>query len=120
MLNLWRKRCKDKTGRCAQARLELEYPYMNTYELTILLPEDKEGKDKARVLKVVADFVKKQKGEINKQESWGAKHLAYPIRKLEVADYEHFVLTLDPADQVTLEKTLKLDEVILRYMFIRV
>jgi small subunit ribosomal protein S6 len=93
---------------------------MNTYELTIVLPEDKGGKEKARVLKVVTDFVKKAKGEVNKQESWGAKHLAYPIRKLEVADYEHFVLSLPAADQIALDKALRLDESILRYMFIRV
>ena len=93
---------------------------MNTYELTIVLPEDKDGKDKARVLKVVTDFVKKAKGEINKQESWGAKHLAYPIRKLEVGDYEHLVLSLPSAEQPMLDKVLRLDEAILRYMFIRV
>jgi small subunit ribosomal protein S6 len=93
---------------------------MNTYELTILLPEAAEGKDKARVLKVVADFVKKAKGEVNKQESWGVKHLAYLIRKQPSADYEHFVLSLDGAQQLELEKILRLDESILRYMFIRV
>lgn len=93
---------------------------MNTYELTILLPEDKEGKEKARILKVVTDFAKKHKGEVNKHESWGAKHLAYQIRKLNIAEYEHFVLSLAPADQPALDKMLKLDESILRYMFIRV
>ena len=88
---------------------------MNTYELTIVIPEA----DKERVVKVVADFVKKAKGEVNKQESWGAKHLAYPIKKLAVADYEHFVLTLEPAKQVELDKVLRMDESILRYMFVR-
>jgi small subunit ribosomal protein S6 len=93
---------------------------MNTYELTILFPENKDGKEKARVLKIVTDFIKKAKGEINKQESWGAKHLAYPIRKMDVAEYEHLVITLDGADQLALDKALRLDESILRYMFIRV
>ena len=93
---------------------------MNTYELTILIPEDKEGKEKARILKVVTDFAKKVKGEVNKQESWGAKRLAYPIRKLDVAEYEHFVLSLPSTTQPELEKMLHLDETILRYMFVRV
>lgn len=92
---------------------------MNTYELTLLIPDGDE-KNKERVLKVVTDFAKKHKGEINKQESWGAKHLAYPIKKLAIADYEHFVLTLPPADQPTLDKMLRMDESILRYMFVRV
>lgn len=93
---------------------------MNTYELTILIPEDKEGKESARVIKIVTDFAKKTKGEVNKQESWGAKHLAYPIKKLGVAQYEHFVLTLEPSVQPELDKTLRMDEKILRYMFVRV
>lgn len=93
---------------------------MNTYELTILIPEDKEGKEVARIIKVVTDFAKKTKGEVNKQESWGAKHLAYPIRKLDVAQYEHFVLSLESSEQPNLDKTLRMDESILRYMFVRV
>lgn len=93
---------------------------MNTYELTILIPEDKEGKEAARLVKVVTDFAKKTKGEVNKHESWGAKHLAYPIKKLAVAQYEHFVLTLDPGVQPELDKVLRMDENLLRYMFVRV
>jgi small subunit ribosomal protein S6 len=89
---------------------------MNTYELTVVLPEG----DKDRVVKLVADFIKKAKGEVNKQESWGAKHLAYPIRKLATANYEHFVITLEPAQQLVLDKMLRMDESILRYMFVRV
>jgi ribosomal protein S6 len=69
---------------------------------------------------MVTDFVKKAKGEVNKQESWGAKHLAYPIKKQTVASYEHFVLTLEPVSQVQLEKSLHMDEALLRYMFVRV
>lgn len=93
---------------------------MNTYELTIVIPEDKEGKEIARIIKVVTGFAKKTKGEVNKQESWGAKHLAYLIKKQAIANYEHFVLTLDPAEQVNLDKALHMDESILRYMFVRV
>ena len=85
-----------------------------------MIPEDKDGKEAARIVKLVTDFAKKTKGEVNKQESWGAKHLAYPIKKLMIGQYEHFVITLDPAQQVVLEKTLHMDESLLRYMFVRV
>lgn len=92
---------------------------MNTYELTIVIPEG-DDKNKDRIVKLIADFAKKSKGEINKQESWGSKHLAYPIRKHATATYEHWVLSLDGASQVALDKTLRMDEQILRYMFVRV
>ena len=79
-----------------------------------------EGDEVARIIKVVTDFAKKTKGQINKQESWGAKHLAYPIKKLAIANYDHFVITLEPAQQIVLDKMLRMDESILRYMFVRV
>jgi len=93
---------------------------MNTYELTVVLPEDKEGKEVARIVKMVSDFAKKAKGEVNNQESWGAKHMAYMIKKQAVGNYEHFVLTLEPSKQIELDKMLRMDENLLRYMFVRV
>lgn len=92
---------------------------MNTYELTLLFAEGND-KERERVLKMIETAVKKAEGGINKQESWGAKHLAYPIKKMETAVYEHFLLTLPPAAQVELNRSLKLDESIVRYMFVRV
>ncbi|MFH2019615.1 MAG: 30S ribosomal protein S6 [bacterium] len=92
---------------------------MNTYELTILFPEEQE-KEKERVVKMIGDFVKKQKGELMKQESWGVKTLAYPIEKKTKADYEHFILSLSSSDQPELDRLLRLDEVIMRYLFVRV
>lgn len=85
-----------------------------------MIPEDKEGKEAARIVKLVTDFAKKSKGEVNKAESWGVKHLAYQIKKLDTAQYEHFVLTLNPSEQPALDKILRMDESILRYMFVRV
>lgn len=92
---------------------------MNTYELTVLLPEGDE-KVKEKVTKVITDFAKKHKGEIHKAESWGAKHLAYPIQKKLIAQYEHFVVSLPPSEQPTLDTMLRMDESVLRYMFVRV
>lgn len=100
---------------------------MNTYELTLLLADPATSNDAKtaqaeidRVLKLINDFVKKHKGEVNKYESWGAKHTAYPINKQGTMVYEHFLLTLAAADQVELNRILKLDEGIVRYMFVRV
>jgi len=93
---------------------------MNTYELTILFAEEKDGKEKERVLKLVTDFVKKHKGEVHKQDSWGAKHLAYPIQKHEIAIYEFFLISIDPAAEPELDRALRLDESVLRYLFVRV
>ena len=92
---------------------------MNTYELTLLFAENNDT-ERERVLKLIADFAKKHKGEVNKAESWGAKHAAYPINKQGVFVYEHFLLSLAPDSQVELNRILKLDESIVRYLFVRV
>jgi len=92
---------------------------MNTYELTILFPEGQE-KDKERIMKMIEEFVKKQKGELMKKESWGVKTLAYELKKQTKADYEHFVLALNASDQPALERLLRLEEVIMRHLFVRV
>lgn len=76
--------------------------------------------DKEKIIKVITAFVKKAKGEVLKQDSWGVKTLAYEINKQKTADYEFLVLSLDPKDQPELDKTLSLTEGILRYLFIRV
>ena len=98
----------------------LQYAHMSTYELTVVFAAEADKKEQERVMKVITDFVKKAKGEVNKQESWGEKHLAYPIKKHATANYEHFVLSLDGEQQVALDKVLHLDESILRYLFVRV
>lgn len=90
---------------------------MNTYELT-LITADKKAMEK--IAKLVKDEVKKAKGEVNKEDEWGEKLLSYPIKKNKTAIYLHFVLSLPAKDQVELDKTLKLREELMRYLFVRV
>lgn len=93
---------------------------MNKYELTLVFPEEQDGKNKKSVMKMVEDFVAKNKGKVITQESWGIKELAFPIKKHERADYEHYAFELDPKHQQTLENNVRLEENILRFLFIRV
>jgi len=90
---------------------------MNTYELT-MIAADKAAID--GVTKLVTEFVKKAKGEVNKEENWGEKTLAYQIKKHNTAHYEHMVLTLAPSEQPKLDSVLRLEESLLRYLFVRV
>lgn len=92
----------------------------STYELTVVYPVEIGKELKKKVTKLIGDFAKSKKGEINKTDSWGVLDLAYQIDKNRQGDYEHYVLTLDPADQPKLDKELRLIEGILRYLFVRV
>ena len=92
-------------------------PPMNTYELTMIFPE---AGEKEKIVKQVLEFVKKHKGEVVKQESWGVKTMTYMIKKQKTGDYEYLLMSLQPKDQPELAKTLSLTEGILRYLFVRV
>jgi small subunit ribosomal protein S6 len=50
---------------------------------------------------------------------WGRRELAYPIRKQEEGTYVFIQTQLDPQAIGELERNLKLDEEILRYLLIR-
>lgn len=93
---------------------------MNTYELTLLFAEDKEAKNKKAVTKLVTDYIAKKKGKIVKTDEWGVKPLAYPIRENKSGEYVHLVIELEPKNQPGLDKMLRLDEQMLRYLFVRV
>lgn len=90
---------------------------MNTYELT-MITADKEAMEK--IVKLVKEAVKKAKGEINKEDLWGEKTLMYPIKKNKTGQYMHLVLSMPAAAQPKLDGQLRLEESLLRYLFVRV
>lgn len=93
---------------------------VNKYELTLLFPEGEAGSDKKKVMKIVEDFVASKKGKVEKHESWGVKTLAYQIQRNSTGEYEHYVIELKPKHQPELSAQLKLEEGLLRYLFVRV
>lgn len=87
---------------------------MNQYLLTVLIKKDLE--DKAR--KEILDGVKKSLGKV-KEDDWGVRDLAYPIQHQQSAYYVHFEFESDPKEIKELDKSLKLNEDIIRYLLLR-
>lgn len=83
--------------------------------LTLLLRPDLEEKDRLALL----DSVKKQLGSVAKEDLWGNRSLTYPIKRQEKAFFAHFEFSLDPEKLSSLDKLIKLDEDILRYLIVR-
>lgn len=90
------------------------------YELTLVFPADIADKDKEEAVKKVSDFVTAKKGKVVKAESWGKKYMAYTIQGHNEGVYEHFVLEMDPSEQTRLDSMLRVEEGMLRYLFVRV
>lgn len=93
---------------------------MNSYYLTLVLKNDlDDGKRKA-----LLDDVKKKalgaKGKIEKEDNWGGRDLAYPIKHQTKGYYIHLQFEVDPKSVKGLDKVLEVEEDILRYLLVRV
>lgn len=89
---------------------------MNSYALTLVLKPDLE--EKAREELLVS--VKKHFGKVEKEEVWGARDLAYPIKHQTKGFYAHYLFEAEPDKIAPLDKVLKIDEDIIRYLMVRV
>ncbi|QQG43208.1 MAG: 30S ribosomal protein S6 [Candidatus Daviesbacteria bacterium] len=88
---------------------------MNSYLLTLVLKSDLE--DQARQT-LLAD-VKKKMSKVVKEDLWGERSLAYPIKKQSKGYFIHFEFETEPKEAVDLDKSLKVEEDILRYLLVR-
>lgn len=89
---------------------------MNKYALTLLVKSDMDEKARKELL----DTVTKKMGDDVKEELWGVRDLSYPIQRLTKAYYAHYFFETDPKLIFPLDRTLKIEEDILRYLIVRI
>ena len=89
------------------------------YELMFILkPEIAEEEQKAEVEKI-KDLIKAGKGEVVKEEAWGKRVLAYPIKHFSEGFYHLLNFKSTPAKVKELENKLNLDDSVLRSLIVR-
>ncbi len=88
---------------------------MNNYTLTILVKDDLSEKDRKEVL----ESVTKQFGKVEKEDMWGSRPLVYDIAHQNKAYFAHFEFESDPSTISALDRNLKLNEDILRYLLLK-
>lgn len=88
---------------------------MSSYLLTLVVKNDLD--EKAR--KEIVASVTKQMGKVDKVDEWGIKDLAYPIKRQTKGHFVHFEFESDPSTISSLDKSLKVNEDILRYLLVR-
>ncbi|KKS13200.1 30S ribosomal protein S6 [Candidatus Daviesbacteria bacterium RIFOXYD1_FULL_41_10] len=89
---------------------------MNKYVLTLILKPDLDEKARKELLSSVV----KRFGKLEKEEMWGAKDMVYPIKHQTKGFYAHYTFEAEPSSISSLDKDLKIDEDILRYLLVRV
>jgi small subunit ribosomal protein S6 len=92
---------------------------MRDYELGFILHPDVEQADVTEAVERVSQYVTTIGGEVASVDVWGRRTLAYPIRKQQEGTYVFFQAQISPEAVGELERNLKLDEEILRYLLVR-
>jgi small subunit ribosomal protein S6 len=92
---------------------------MRNYELGFVIHPEVEQSDVTQSVDRVGQYVSAGDGEVTSVDVWGRRSLAYPIRKYKEGTYVFLHAQLDPQAIQELERNLKLDEEILRYLLIR-
>ena len=67
-----------------------------------------------------ANLVAEQGGKVEKREYWGLRNLAYRIKKNRKGHYVLFNLDAPPAAVSELERNMRINEDVLRYLTVRV
>ena len=92
---------------------------MNSYYLTLVLqPKMEEGERKA-LLDSISKKLVGEEGKVEKEDLWGVRPFAYPIKKHTSGYFAHFEILADPKDAKAIDKSLKLEEDVLRYLLVR-
>lgn len=88
---------------------------MNSYLLTLVIKNDLKEEERKKLLTSVTEKF----GKLEKQDLWGVKNLSYPIEHQDKAYFAHFEFEADPKTVPPLDKMIKLNEDIIRYLLIR-
>ena len=88
--------------------------YEIVYIFDTALTEEQVGEKLEKFHKHITDG----SGEITAVDQWGKRQLAYPIKKRTSGNYVVVQFTADTALLPELERTLKLDEDLMRYLIV--
>ncbi len=92
---------------------------MNRYEVALIIRPNVDEEGQNAIIERLSAILVEQGGQVENVESWGRRHLAYPIKKVQEGFYYFIQGQFATSVLPELERTIKLTEDILRYMVIR-
>ncbi|MGH7112125.1 MAG: 30S ribosomal protein S6, partial [Stellaceae bacterium] len=93
---------------------------MPLYENVFIVRQDISGAQVDALTETFAQLVADHGGEVRKREYWGLRNLAYRMRKNRKGHYVLLNLSVPPAAVAELERTMRINEDVLRYLTLRV
>ena len=93
---------------------------MSFYECVFIARQDVSKSQVDTLCEKYTDILKELSGKVEKNEYWGLRNLAYKINKNKKGHYVLFNINA-PADAIAeMERKMRIDENIIRYMTIKV
>lgn len=93
---------------------------LREYDFTVITKGELPEGESAKVLAGYEGLMTREGGEILKRDDWGLKKLAYPIKKQFRGYYVNYDFVGSPASVAEMERLMRIDDNILRYMVVRV
>ncbi len=92
---------------------------MRSYELGVILHPDLEEAAITQALEKVNGYLQTGGGTVTSVNVWGKRRLTYAIRRQQEGTYAFLQAQLDAPAIGEMERNLKLDENILRYLLVQ-
>jgi small subunit ribosomal protein S6 len=92
---------------------------MNQYETGFIIAPNLPEEETSALIIQMAEVVSAKKGRMIKQDLWGKRRLAYPIKRYQEGFYVFFNYEGTPVVPAELERKFKQTDAILRFMTVR-
>jgi small subunit ribosomal protein S6 len=92
---------------------------MNHYELMVIYSPNLTEDEQRQQFTQVEELLKHENARINLVDHWGKRKLAYLFKKQRQGIYDWFYFEIDPSRISEIDRKLKMSEVILRFMIIK-
>src|SRR6185437_10848308 len=93
---------------------------MPLYENVFIARQDISGAQVDALADTFTQLIADNGGEVKKREYWGLRNLSYRMNKNRKGHYILFNLEAPPAAVAELERTMRINEDVLRYLTVRV
>lgn len=92
---------------------------MREYEMIVIINPEVSEEDVPITIDKVSGFITSRGGEVTEVDRWGKRKLAYPIKHFIEGNYVLTRFKFEPGMIAELESSLKISEMILRHMIVR-
>src|SRR5947209_10867845 len=91
-----------------------------TYEVMYIVSPETDGERVEKLNEAVGKLIEKEGGEIVRMDNIGLRELAYPIQKKTEGHYVLFEINGSGQEIAELERRMRVNDMILRYITVRV